>query len=170
MRATSCCREGKIRVSSIKDFADKYQEGTDYFEKLIKSLKPSDLDTKAPGEWSARQIVHHMADSEAQSYARLRRLLAEPEGSVIQGYDESAWAESKNLGYEDLDIANSFIVTISVRNASADLIRRMSDSDLEKFGTHTERGKFSVTDWLKAYSNHPFDHGAQLERAIKGLA
>ena len=75
-----------------------------------------------------------------------------------------------NLGYEDLDIANSFIVTISVRNASADLIRRMSDSDLEKFGTHTERGKFSVTDWLKAYSNHPFDHGAQLERAIKGLA
>jgi len=97
-------------VSSIKDFADKYQEGTDYFEKLVKSLKPSDLDTKAPGEWSARQIVHHMADSEAQSYARLRRLLAEPEGSVIQGYDEGAWAESKNLGYEDLDIANSITV------------------------------------------------------------
>ncbi len=110
-----------------------------------------------------------MADSEAQSYARLRRLLAEPAGSVIQGYDEGAWAESKNLGYEELDIANSFIVTISVRNASADLIRRMSPSDLEKFGTHTERGKFTVADWLKAYSNHPFDHGAQLERAIKGL-
>ena len=46
----------------------------------------------------------------------------------------------------------------------------LCDSDLEKFGTHTERGKFTVTDWLKAYSNHPFDHGAQLERAIKGLA
>jgi hypothetical protein len=111
-----------------------------------------------------------MADSEAQSYARLRRLLAEPEGSVIQGYDESAWAESKNLGYEELEVTHSFAVTISVRNASADLIRRMSMADLEKFGTHTERGKFTISDWLKAYSNHPFDHGAQLERAIKGLA
>jgi hypothetical protein len=46
----------------------------------------------------------------------------------------------------------------------------MSMADLEKFGTHTERGKFTISDWLKAYSNHPFDHGAQLERAIKGLA
>jgi len=156
-------------VSSIQDLADKYQEATDYFEKLVKSLKPTDLDTKAPGEWSARQIVHHMADSEAQSYARLRRLLAEPQGSVIQGYDESAWAESKNLGYEELEISHSFTVTISVRNASADLIRRMSLTDLEKFGTHTERGKFTVNDWLKAYSNHPLDHGAQLERAVKGL-
>jgi hypothetical protein len=110
-----------------------------------------------------------MADSEAQSYARLRRLLAEPEGSIIQGYDEGAWAESKNLGYEELEITHSFAVTISVRNASTDLIRRMSMQDLEKFGTHTERGKFTVNDWLKAYSNHPLDHGAQLERAIKGL-
>ena len=156
-------------MSSIQDFADKYQEGTNYFENLVNSLKPSDLDTKAPGEWSARQIVHHMADSEAQSYARLRRLLAEPEGSVIQGYDEGAWAESKNLGYEELEITHSLTVTISVRNASADLIRRMSMADLEKFGTHTERGKFTISDWLKAYSNHPFDHGSQLERAVKGL-
>jgi hypothetical protein len=156
-------------MSSIQDFADKYQEGTNYFENLVNSLKPTDLDTKAPGEWSARQIVHHMADSEAQSYARLRRLLAEPDGSVIQGYDEGAWAESKNLGYEELEITHSFTVTISVRNASADLIRRMSMADLEKFGTHTERGKFTISDWLKAYSNHPFDHGAQLERAVKGL-
>jgi hypothetical protein len=156
-------------MSSIQDFADKYESATKYFENLVNSLKPTDLDTKAPGEWSARQIIHHMADSEAQSYARLRRLLAEPEGSIIQGYDEGAWAESKNLGYEDLETTHSFAVTISVRNASADLIRRMSMADLEKFGTHTERGKFTISDWLKAYSNHPFDHGAQLERAVKGL-
>jgi len=156
-------------MSSIQGFADKYQEATIYFEKLVNSLKPTDLDTKAPGEWSARQIIHHMADSEAQSYARLRRLLAEPQGSIIQGYDEGAWAESKNLGYEELEITHSFAVTISVRNASADLIRRMALTDLEKFGTHTERGKFTVSDWLTSYSNHPLDHGAQLERAIKGL-
>jgi hypothetical protein len=30
-----------------------------------------------PGKWSAREIVHHLADSEAQSAFRLRKLLAE---------------------------------------------------------------------------------------------
>lgn len=36
-----------------------------------------------------RQVIHHVADSATQSYARLRRLLAEPLGSIIQGDDES---------------------------------------------------------------------------------
>mgnify|MGYP003351716449 CR=1 FL=1 len=35
---------------------------------------------------SARQTIHHLADSETMAYTRLRRLAAEPE-PVIQGYD-----------------------------------------------------------------------------------
>jgi hypothetical protein len=155
---------------SISEIADSYEKATSYFENLVSSLSAADLDIKAPGEWSARQIIHHMADSEAQSYARLRRLLAEPEGSIIQGYDEGAWANSPLLGYAELAIENSLTVTLSVRAASLDLIRRLSPSDLERFGSHSERGKFTVRDWLNAYSGHPLDHGSQLERAIKGLA
>ena len=152
----------------LTESIEKYRQATEEFIVTVSTLTETELDASKDQGWTARQVIHHVADSEAQSYARLRRLIAEP-GTAIQGYDEGAWAESKNLGYEELEITHSFAVTISVRNASADLIRRMSLPDLEKFGTHTERGKFTVSDWLKAYSNHPFDHGAQLERAIKGL-
>ena len=37
-------------------------------------------------------VIHHVADSETNSYVRLRRLMAEPAGTAIQGYDEAQWA------------------------------------------------------------------------------
>ncbi len=82
-----------ITTMSIQEMAAKYQAATDYIVGVIEQVSAEKLDIKHPKGWSARQVIHHMADSEAQSYARLRRLVAEPNGSVIQGYDEGAWAE-----------------------------------------------------------------------------
>ena len=69
----------------LKEAAAAYQSATQYFLNLARAVTPDLMDVHAENEWSARQCIHHMADSEAQSYARLRRLVAEPEGSVIQG-------------------------------------------------------------------------------------
>lgn len=45
----------------------------------------------APDRWTIHEIVVHITDSEANSYIRCRRLLAEP-GSAVLGYDEARWA------------------------------------------------------------------------------
>ena len=76
---------------SIKDLAAEYEASTQLFLQLVNSLKESDLDLSDAEGWTPRQVIHHVADSEAQSYARLRRLIAEP-GTQIQGYDEGKWA------------------------------------------------------------------------------
>jgi len=128
------------------------------------------IDLHAENEWSARQCIHHMADSEAQSYARLRRLVAEPEGSVIQGYDEGAWAHEAKLAYLNGPVENSIAVFAAVRAGSLDVVKRLELADLEKFGEHTESGKFTIRRWLEAYTKHPYDHGDQLVRATKGQA
>lgn len=155
-------------MTSIADHAAAYEAATRYFLNLANGVALENLDTKHPEGWSARQIIHHCADSEAQSYARLRRLVAEPEGSVIQGYDEDMWARNEQLGYELLPVHNSIAVVASVRAASLDLIKRLKEEDLEKFGTHTESGKYTIAQWLQSYTNHPLDHGKQMERAVKG--
>jgi hypothetical protein len=126
------------------------------------------LDVHHESGWSARQIIHHLADSEAQSYARLRRLVAEPEGSLIQGYDESLWASCEKLGYESAPVENSIAVYAAVRAGSLDVIKRLEETDLAKSGEHSESGKFSIEKWLIGYTNHPKDHGDQLIRATKG--
>ena len=153
----------------IREAAAAYESATQYFLNLARGVTPDLLDVHAPEQWSARQCIHHMADSEAQSYARLRRLIAEPEGSVIQGYDESAWANESKLGYVDAPVENSIAVFAAVRASSLDLVKRLEESDFEKFGNHTEAGKYTVARWIETYTKHPYDHGDQMVRATKGL-
>ena len=150
----------------IKEICSAYEESTKAFLEIVSGLTTADLDLRKSDGWSARQVIHHVADSEAQSYARLRRLLAEPEGSIIHGYDEGAWAECKALGYEDLPIENSLAVFKSVRAASLDVLNRITEADLEKFGMHTESGKYTLSTWIKTYSKHPVDHGQQITQAV----
>jgi hypothetical protein len=152
----------------IREAAAAYDSSTQFFLNLARGVTPELLDVHHENGWSARQVIHHMADSEAQSYARLRRLVAEPDGSVIQGYDEGAWAECEKLGYRDAPVENSIAVFAAVRAGSLDVIKRLEESDLAKFGEHSERGKFTVETWVTIYTKHPHDHGDQLARATKG--
>ena len=152
----------------IREAAAAYESSTQFFLNLARGVTPELLDVHHENGWSARQVIHHMADSEAQSYARLRRLVAEPDGSVIQGYDEGAWAECEKLGYKDAPVENSIAVFAAVRAGSLDVIKRLEESNLAKFGEHSERGKFTVETWVTIYTKHPHDHGDQLARATKG--
>ena len=143
-----------------------YEESTRVFLDAAAQLTDAVLDRHTEG-WSARQIVHHLADAEAQGYARLRRLLAEPEGSIIQGYDEAAWANCAALGYSELPIEHSLAVFAAVRAASADLLVRLREADLERYALHSSAGHYSVATWITTYTKHPRDHAAQMAEAIR---
>lgn len=151
---------------SIDAIAEEYASATKFFLDCAGTVTTSTIDVRHPNGWSARQVIHHVADSEAQSYARLRRLLAEP-SPVIQGYDEAAWAQSPVLGYSELPTDNALAVFTAVRAASLDLIRRLRHEDLDTAGMHTESGPYTVATWLANYSRHPVEHGEQLLRALR---
>ena len=151
---------------SIKDFAAEYEASTQLFLQLVNSLKESDLDRSDAEGWTPRQVIHHVADSEAQSYARLRRLIAEP-GTQIQGYDEGKWAENSTLAYSDSDTAASVEVFAAVRKSSHLLLLRLSEAQLDNKGVHSESGEYSVRTWLQTYTNHPKDHADQIRKQLR---
>ena len=109
---------------NIEELASAYESATAEFLQIATSVPAEKLDLNDGKNWSSRQVIHHCADSEAQSYARLRRLVAEPI-PVIQGYDENLWAQDPTLGYTELPIENSIAVFTAVRAASLDVIRRL---------------------------------------------
>jgi hypothetical protein len=149
----------------MSDFAEQYKEATEHFLKLAETLTFSDLDKSDSEGWTPRQVIHHMADSETQSYARLRRLIAEP-GSTIQGYDEGKWAENSTLGYKTEPIEVAIQVITAVRQSSFELLNRLNNEQLQNSGIHTESGLYSIQDWLKSYINHPFDHANQIKKQL----
>ena len=150
----------------MQELAEKYQKATQEFLNLVAQISPNQLDKADKEGWTPRQVIHHLADSEAQSYSRLRRLIAEP-GTLIQGYDENKWAESSTLGYKSEDVQSSLEVFKAVRQASYELIKRLSEKDLEISGTHSESGAYSVGKWIKTYTNHPLDHANQIREQLK---
>jgi hypothetical protein len=141
---------------------ERYRTGMAALEGALAGITEEELDRPQPdGEWTVRQIVHHLADGETMSYTRLRRLVADDE-PVIQGYDEPLFAQ--RLHY-DRPIASSLAVTAAVREASLELMSVMTPAEWAKTGTHTEHPSYSVDLWLELYADHPHDHADQIRRA-----
>jgi hypothetical protein len=150
---------------NIEQIAAAYEAATKEFLSIAISVPDNKLDVNDGQNWSSRQVIHHCADSEAQSYARLRRLVAEP-NPVIQGYDENLWAMDATLGYTELPIENSLAVFAAVRAASLDIIRRLKPEQLELKGTHTEAGEYSLKRWLETYTRHANNHADQIKQNL----
>lgn len=145
----------------IKKLAAEYEAATHIFLDAVDKLDLADLDREKKDGWSPRQVIHHLADSESQSCARLKRLLAEP-GCTIQGYDENKWAQNATLGYGELPIENSLTLFKAVRLMSLEIINRLEVEQLLISGTHTESGAYDLKKWFSSYINHPKDHARQL--------
>lgn len=146
---------------------ERFRTGFDDVQDALAGITPDELDRRPPGsDWTAREIAHHLADSEATAYVRLRRLVAE-DNPVIAGYDEEAFA--RRLHYER-PIEPSLDVLRAVREASLQLLVSLAPSEWERSGTHTDSGSYSVDDWLRIYAGHSHDHADQIRRARRGEA
>lgn len=152
-------------ANRIAELAADYAAATAEFLRTISELSESELDLSVADEWNARQIIHHTADSEAQSYARLRRLIAEP-GTQIQGYDEGGWGENSILGYRELPVAPSVEVFAAVREASLIIFQRLTESQLALSGIHSESGEYTIATWIDTYTRHPREHADQIRQVL----
>ena len=141
---------------------ERYKDGYRAVAAALGSATDTELDAKpAPGRWSAREIVHHLADSEMTSAIRLRLLIAE-ERATIRPYDQELFARKL---YYDRPIANSLLAFQAARTSTADLLDRMSDADWAKEGTHPEHPTYGVERWLEVYADHAHNHADQIARA-----
>ena len=140
----------------------KYKDGYREVAAALEGATERELDARpAPGKWTPREIVHHLADSEMTSAIRLRLLVAE-DNAAIRAYDERLFAS--RLHY-DRPIASSLLAFHAARLSTGDLLDRMTDADFAKNGTHPEHGIYSVDRWLEIYAEHAHNHAAQIRRA-----
>ncbi len=114
----------------------------------------------APDRWTIHEIIIHIADSEANSYIRCRRFLAEP-GSTVLGYDESKWA--RDLHYHDQSTEESLELFKWLRRKSYTLIKDLPETVWSNTVYHTETGMMTLDDWLATYERHIPDHIEQMQ-------
>jgi len=126
---------------------------------LLEKIGPAGADrAPAPGKWSVREILCHLADCEIVFAYRLRQTLAQP-NHVIQPFDQDDWAKTYGA-YETKAALNVFSAT---RLWNLALIRAATPEDLSKPVTHPERGAMTFQVVVETMAGHDINHLQQVE-------
>src|ERR1700689_2695208 len=103
----------------------------------VAGLNEAQLDTPyRDGGWTVRQVVHHFADSHANSFIRFKLALTE-DWPTVKGYDEAAWAR---LADSSLPIEVSLVFATGLHQRLVALLESMSEEDFQRGFNHPERG------------------------------
>jgi uncharacterized damage-inducible protein DinB len=138
------------------DLVEQYAAGADRVAQAIAGLSRDDLAAlPVPGTWSIQQIVLHLMDSDLISSDRMKRVIAEENPTLI-GFDETAFA--RGLFYEALDAGLAADIFAKNRRLTAEILRRVPDEAFDRFGTHSERGRVTLTQLVQGMVDHLEHH------------
>ncbi len=125
----------------------------------VNGLDNAQLDTPyREGGWTVRQVVHHVADSHANSYIRFKLALTEYE-PTIKPYDEAAWAQ---LPDSRMPAEVSLALTDALHQRWVALLESLTDKDFRKKFIHPERGLEDLATTLALYAWHSRHHTAHI--------
>ncbi|HTV82583.1 MAG TPA: DinB family protein [Acidobacteriaceae bacterium] len=133
---------------------------TSRLKNLASQIGPARITSApAPGKWSARDILCHLADCEIAFGFRLRQTLAE-DHHLIQPFDQEKWAAP----YPGLSATDALTAFAALRAWNLALIRASLPAHAVKSVSHPERGAMTFSTIVETMAGHDLNHLAQLER------
>jgi hypothetical protein len=116
-----------------------------------------------PGEWSVRQIVHHLPESHMNSFIRLKLILTE-DNPPLKPYDQDAWALTPEVAGTPIDA--SLLILKGLHERWANLFESLTEDQWKRTGRHPEIGDVTPDDLLVIYSDHCDNHYEQIVRTL----
>ncbi len=102
----------------------------------VPAAAPQAAKPEAPGKWSTRHVIQHLADSDLVWGYRIRMVLAH-DRPRLAGYDQDLWAE--RLRYERVAAGQALNDFSVLRESNLRLLARVPAGDLERVAVHAER-------------------------------
>ena len=125
----------------------------------VSGLHEGQLDTPyRDGGWTVRQVVHHLADSHANSFIRFKLALTE-DWPAIKTYDEAAWAR---LPDSHLAIDGSLVFIDALHARWVALLQSMPEKDFQRGFVHPAMGRQTLNAALALYEWHSRHHTAHI--------
>ncbi|HEX6806223.1 MAG TPA: DinB family protein [Terriglobales bacterium] len=119
----------------------------------------------APGKWSPREIVTHLADCEIAHAWRYRQALAE-DNPVVQPWDQEKWAKH----YAAYGAEQALRAFTALREWNLALLRVVTAEQMARPVKHPERGDLTLRELVETAAGHDVNHLRQLEAALKQAA
>jgi hypothetical protein len=141
-------------IAQIKNFPAE-------LEALLAKYADNQLDTPVePGEWTIRQIVHHLPDAHMNGFIRMKLVLAENK-PILKPYDQDVWAGQADM---KLPIQPSLQILRGLHERWAALLSSLLESDWERAGIHLDNGLVTLDQLLHTYAGHGQAHLDQIQK------
>jgi DinB superfamily len=132
----------------------------------IEGVSETDLSrAPGPGEWSPRQVLSHLADSDLMVHVRVRMIVTQDRPQLV-GYDQEAWAARFGNLLSGAEVVDWWR---ALRQANLRLFETLTPEEWQRVGMHTERGQESALLTVQMQAGHDRMHLDQLRRGL-GLA
>jgi len=133
-------------------------------EKMVSGLGERELESRyREGSWNVRQLVHHLADSHANAYIRMKMALTEDK-PTIKPYDQDEWSKLEDA--RTLPVSSSLDVLRGLHLRWAALMRSMPEEAWSRRLFHPERGEMTLDDMLESYRSHGERHLEHIRAAL----
>ena len=149
-------------MNDLADILERFRRGGELLAMSTTGAAGSELDFKpAPDKWCVRQIVCHLADSEAVGVVRIRQMAAE-ENPTLQGFNGELWAD--HLDYGRRKISQALETFRKLRTENHELLKALPEDAFARKGVHTETGPLTLLDLIKSNAEHVEEHVQQIQR------
>jgi hypothetical protein len=128
----------------------------------LAALPPGGLDRPyREGGWTARQVVHHLADSHLNAHTRMRLALTE-DNPKIKTYEEADWAKLEDAQHADPSVSLAILEGLHARFTI--LLQSLRPEQFARVADHPSWGPITI-DWLlQMYAWHCRHHVAHIKQ------
>ena len=148
-------------MSNLAETLERFRRAPELLAVVLTGVYGEETDfTPAPGKWSIRQIIAHLADGELVAAQRFRQVIAENDPR-LEAFDQDAWA--RNLGYERRQPKQALESFRRLRSENYELLKELPEAAFERRGIHSERGPLTLWHLLEYFAGHAESHARQMQ-------
>lgn len=111
------------------------------------------------GGWTVRQLIHHIADSHMQAYARFRLALTE-NAPTIKPYEEKEWAKLADSETIPAEVSITLLRALHARWVV--VLRSLTDPHWQRVYRHPQSGETRLDQTVALYAWHSRHHLAHI--------
>jgi hypothetical protein len=154
-----------ITMENIDEWITTIESLPGNLKSILSGVSEKDLEKNyRPGGWTARQVVHHLADSHMNAFIRFKLALTE-ENPVIKPYDQARWAELNDN--KDVPIQYSLMILEGVHKRWVSLLLAADEEQFKRTFHHPEsRRDISLGEITGMYAWHSRHHLEHIKIAL----
>ncbi len=125
----------------------------------IEGLSAAEIEARpAPGKWSVREIVAHLADCEIAFGFRMRQSYGGE--SLVQPFDQDTWARA----YEAYTAEQALATFMALRAWNVAFVGGLTEADKKLPAVHPERAEMVLWTIVETMAGHDLHHLAGLKK------